>query len=69
VLLVNAAMAERLWPGASPLGRRVKLGPADSELPWRTVVGVVESAAEARAPRRQGSSMAYVPFAQWPGRR
>ncbi|MDF1503301.1 ABC transporter permease, partial [Roseisolibacter sp. H3M3-2] len=65
VLLVNAAMAERLWPGASPLGRRVKLGPPESDAEWRTVVGVIESAFEERG---RASPMAYVPFAQWPGR-
>ena len=67
VVLVNAAMAERLWPGASPLGRRVKLGPADSPRPWHTVVGVVGDEPARRGAARV-ASMVYVPFAQWPGR-
>jgi putative ABC transport system permease protein len=68
VALVNAAMAERLWPGASPLGQRVKLGPPDSDRPWVTVVGVLANAANGRGGRTTTGSMVYVPFAQWPGR-
>lgn len=40
VVIISRAMARRLWPDASPLGRRIKIGPADRE-PWLTVVGVV----------------------------
>lgn len=41
VAIVNASFAERLFPGQSPLGRRVKLGFADDpDSPWLTVVGV-----------------------------
>jgi putative ABC transport system permease protein len=43
VTIVNRAMAERYWPGRSPLGQRFKLGRADSPNPWLTIVGVVES--------------------------
>lgn len=68
VALVNAAMAERLWPGASALGQRVKLGPPDSDRPWVTVVGVLENVVNPRAARATAGSMVYVPFAQWPGR-
>ena len=67
VVVVNAAMAARLWPDASAVGRRVKLGGPSSTLPWRTVVGVVDDAAS-RGGSTAPQSMAYVPFAQWPGR-
>jgi predicted permease len=41
VILVNASMARRYWPGQDPLGRRIKLGlHGDEEAPWLTVVGV-----------------------------
>ncbi len=40
VVVVNEVMAARLWPGESPIGRRVNLGGGPDE-PWRTVVGVV----------------------------
>lgn len=39
--MVNQAFAGRVFPGASPLGRQLKLGPRDSDRPWLTIVGVV----------------------------
>src|SRR5262249_33860637 len=30
VVMINKRMAEGLWPGSSPIGRRIKLGPDDS---------------------------------------
>jgi predicted permease len=43
VIIVNRTMAEAYWPGESPLGRRVKVGTADGDNPWMTVVGMTES--------------------------
>ncbi len=40
VAIVNQALAERLWPGEEPLGRRVRFGRADDD-PEAEVVGVV----------------------------
>ncbi|HVS15615.1 MAG TPA: ABC transporter permease, partial [Thermoanaerobaculia bacterium] len=65
VVVVNRAMAERYWPGASPLGRTFKWGDAGSEDPWREVVGVVEDV------RHFGLAAAaepevYMPIAQQP---
>lgn len=40
--LLNRRAAERLWPGESPLGKRLKVGRPDSSAAWLTVVGVVE---------------------------
>jgi putative ABC transport system permease protein len=40
VAIVNQALAERLWPGEDPLGRRVRFGRTDDD-PWAEVVGVV----------------------------
>ena len=34
-------MAAQLWPNEGPLGKRLRLGFADSTGPWITVVGVV----------------------------
>jgi predicted permease len=39
-ILINRTMAEKYWPGADPIGRRVRLG-AGNDRPWLTVVGVV----------------------------
>ena len=55
VALINAAMARRLWPAADPVGRRFKLGAADSTASWYTVVGVVGDM------RRQGPEQEPLP--------
>ena len=41
VVLINRRMAEQYWPGEDAIGKRVKVGPADSPNAWLTVVGVV----------------------------
>jgi putative ABC transport system permease protein len=41
VAVVNTTLARRFFPGDDPVGKRIKLGGADSESPWRTIVGVV----------------------------
>lgn len=40
VVVVNEAAARKFWPGASPIGAHVRLGPDPSQ-PWSEVVGVV----------------------------
>lgn len=40
VAVVTSTIAERLWPGVDPLGRRVRLAGDTGEAKWRTVVGV-----------------------------
>jgi putative ABC transport system permease protein len=41
VVIVNETMANRLWPGGDPLGRRIRFGPPRPGATWFTVVGVV----------------------------
>jgi predicted permease len=55
VAIINDAFARRSWPGRDPVGRRLKLGPRDSNGPWYTVVGVVADM------RRQGLEREPVP--------
>lgn len=43
VMVVSRAVAEQLWPGQSPIGKRVAQVGRDG-LTWRTVVGEVENA-------------------------
>jgi predicted permease len=45
VALVDERMAQQVWPGANPIGRRIRNGGIDasSTAPWITVVGVVGS--------------------------
>jgi predicted permease len=43
-VVINRAMAERYWPGAEPIGHRVRLPGMDRHAAdWLTVVGVVEN--------------------------
>jgi predicted permease len=41
VTIINETMARRFWPGEEALGKRFKLGPAQSPNPWLTVVGII----------------------------
>ncbi len=56
-VVVSAALAERLWPGASALGRRLRFAP---EEPWRSVTGVVSDVARAWNDGT-AAAVAYVP--------
>jgi predicted permease len=41
VVVIDQLMADTLWPGEDPLGKRLKYGDAVSTSPWETVVGIV----------------------------
>src|SRR5262249_4338998 len=41
VAVVSASLARRYFHGEDPLGKHIKVGKADSDNPWMTVVGVV----------------------------
>jgi len=43
VAIISEDTARRYWPNSTALGRKIKLGAADSKEPWLTVVGVVEN--------------------------
>jgi predicted permease len=47
-VVVNRLMADRFWPGQSPIGKRLRAasmeGIGQSPAPWLTVIGVVENA-------------------------
>jgi predicted permease len=62
VVVVNETFARSYWPGEDPVGRRVKLGTAESADAWRTVVGVAADA-RYRALTEVRPSV-YVPYAQ-----
>jgi predicted permease len=67
VAVVNEAMARRSWPERDPVGRRFKLGPPDSPLPWYTVVGVVANM-QRQGPDRASFPQMFVSLAQGPPR-
>jgi predicted permease len=41
VAVVDERMSRDLWPGADPIGKRIRIGGLNSTSPWITVVGVV----------------------------
>ena len=41
VVIVNASMAKRCWPGENALGKRIHVGNPQKGYPWAMVVGVV----------------------------
>ncbi|HEX6648806.1 MAG TPA: FtsX-like permease family protein, partial [Pyrinomonadaceae bacterium] len=68
VTIINETMARRFWPGEVALGKRFKLGAANSEARWLTVVGIVGDM------RRQGMerepiAQMFLPHQQSPSRR
>ena len=48
VVIVNEKLADRYWPGADPVGKRLKWGAAGNANPWLTIVGVVNDAVDGR---------------------
>lgn len=63
VLVINENMARAYWPGADPVGRRVKLrGP---KRPWLTVVGVV-GAVKYSGLHAEPEPEIYAPYLQDP---
>jgi putative ABC transport system permease protein len=60
VVVVNDSFAKRIWPGESPLGKRVAFGEGGKDAPWLTVVGVVgDVAARLRLDASESLPQAY----------
>jgi putative ABC transport system permease protein len=62
VALVSKALATRLWPGESAIGKRIKMG--GPERPYRTVIGVVGDVRHTGLDATQLMAF-YVPERQW----
>jgi putative ABC transport system permease protein len=68
VVIINHAMAERFWPGESPLGKRVSYGTnADNQPAWVEIVGVVGDVRHVGLDT-EATPEAYVPYTQAPYR-
>lgn len=66
VVIISESLSRIYWHGANPVGRRMKLGSIDEQVPWLTVVGVV---GEVHAWNLEGGSEpeVYLPHPQSPG--
>jgi putative ABC transport system permease protein len=62
VVIINATMARRFWPGADPIGQRIKLG-SGTRNEWATIVGIVGDV-RFNAPDVPAAPEAYRPNAQ-----
>ena len=68
-VVINETLANRLWPGRDPIGRRVRpnlraaVGTSDN--PWHTVIGVAKDVKEAGVDRDAGAEL-YL-FIEQPG--
>jgi putative ABC transport system permease protein len=63
VAIVNERLASRMWPGESPIGKRIRIGGPDE--PWATIVGVVGTVKHFRLAELP-IDQAYVPYTQRP---
>ncbi|HEV7475793.1 MAG TPA: FtsX-like permease family protein, partial [Pyrinomonadaceae bacterium] len=64
VAIVDETLARRYWPASDPVGKRIKIGDANSKAPWLTVVGVVSSVKN-RQLDEKARYYIYQPFDQW----
>jgi putative ABC transport system permease protein len=60
VAIVNEAFARTWWPGQDPLGKRLKLGRADTS--WTTVAGVVT---DARTETLEDTNIPQIYLSSW----
>ena len=63
VAILSQDVAMQLWPGADPVGRRIKMGGPDSNEDWLTVVGVAASTRYRELARPRPTL--YLPAAQF----
>jgi putative ABC transport system permease protein len=67
VIVINQTLADRLWPGEDPVGKRLKQGWPEDELPWREVIGVVADV-KLEGIDRETPLQTYLPITQEPSR-
>ena len=63
VAVVNETMARKLWPGESPIGKRLRWTNRFGQQPYLQVVGVVRDGKYGALEEKTGPFM-YMPFAQ-----
>jgi predicted permease len=64
VAIVNHKLAQHFWPGADALGKRFRIGTAESPTPWLTVVGVIADM-KPNSPDEPDREQCYQPVRQF----
>lgn len=65
VVVITSTLARQEWPGQDPIGKRLRrVRRQQTDLPWMTVVGVVDDVKEDRFNFRNDRAAWYVPYAQ-----
>ena len=62
-IVINQAMASRLWNRGDPIGQRVRMGNRQTD-PWYTVVGVVRDTYQFDYAQTQAPPTYYLPLSQ-----
>jgi len=65
VAVISQRLARQIWQEENPVGKRIKMGRAESSEPWRTIVGMVGDLKQS-AFDHYPNPTAYLPFAQLP---
>jgi putative ABC transport system permease protein len=63
VAIINETLARRYWSGTDPIGKRLKMGSADSASPWHTVVGIVGDVTHRSLEQAPGPEV-FFPYGQ-----
>jgi putative ABC transport system permease protein len=67
VTVINETLANRLWPGEDPIGKRLKQGWPEDQTAWREVIGIV-SDLKLNGVDRDTPMQAYLPIVHEPAR-
>jgi putative ABC transport system permease protein len=63
VVIVNPKLAEHYWPGQDPVGKRIRMGLAETPTPWMVVVGEVNDV-KLGSPDEDTTEQMYEPITQ-----
>jgi predicted permease len=70
VAIANDEMVHRYFPKEDPIGKQIKLGGSDEQLPWLTIIGVVGNEKRTTVYQEMGyiePALVYVPISQTGG--